>query len=52
MKTDLDYKQIIGLNLKRLTITNSDKGISLSVGITKRHCHPMFVYMMNKVINS
>ena len=39
MKTDLDYKQIIGLNLKRLTITNSDKGISLSVGITKRHCH-------------
>ena len=39
MTTDLDYKQIISLNFKRLTITYSDKEISLSVGITKRHCH-------------
>jgi hypothetical protein len=39
MTTDLDYKQIIGLNLKRLTITYSGKEISISVGITKRHCH-------------
>jgi hypothetical protein len=38
MTTDLDYKQIIGLNLKRLTITNSDKN-SFSVGMTIRHCH-------------
>jgi hypothetical protein len=39
MKTVLDYKQIIGLNLKRLTITNSDKEISLILGMTKPECH-------------
>ena len=39
MTTDLDYKQIISLNFKRLTITYSGKEISLSVGTTISHCH-------------